>query len=141
MQADPSADEPSPSFGEAHFAPVPVNRVPQERRAVPRYAVELEVTVHSEHNFYDGLVRNMGVAGVFVATHTEHAIGELIDLSISLPGLPEPVRATGQVRWIRPYREGSSDPGIGIKFTALSERQLAAIADFLRDREPLLYED
>jgi uncharacterized protein (TIGR02266 family) len=118
-----------------------VNRVPHERRTVPRYAVELEVTVHSEHNFYDGLVRNMGVAGVFVATHTEHAIGELIDLSIALPGLPEPVRATGQVRWIRPYREGSADPGIGIKFIAISDRLLAAIADFLRDREPLLHED
>ena len=141
MQANSSADDPCPSFGEAHFAPAPVDLQPWERRAVPRYAVELEVSVHSEHNFYDGLVRNMGVAGVFVATHTHHAVGDLIDLSIRLPGLAEPVRARGQVRWTRQYREGSTEPGIGIKFADISERDLSAVQEFLLTREPLLYED
>jgi uncharacterized protein (TIGR02266 family) len=141
MQAPSTANDLGPSLGEANFALLPVEPAPRERRVVPRFAVELEVTVHSEHNFYDGLVENMGVAGVFVATHTHHAIGELIDLCIALPGLPEPVRATGQVRWTRQYREGGADPGIGIKFVAVSERDLAAIGEFLRSREPLLYED
>jgi uncharacterized protein (TIGR02266 family) len=141
MPFEPFVDEPCPNLGEALFRADPVDRAARERRAVPRYAVELEVTIHSEHNFYDGLVRNMGVAGVFVATHASHAVGEYIDLSIRLPGLRDPVKVIGEVRWTRQHREGSTEPGIGIKFGAISDHDLAAVRDFLRDREPLLYED
>jgi Tfp pilus assembly protein PilZ len=107
---------------------------------VPRYAVELAVTVTSEHNFYDGLVRDMGVAGVLIATYTPHQIGELIDLSIRLSREGQPITAVGEVRWTRQYVAGGTDPGIGVKFLTISPCDQGRIEEFLGTREPLLYE-
>jgi uncharacterized protein (TIGR02266 family) len=139
MHTEPQVSPETSSLGEAIFRQMVPAR--QERRAVPRYAVELDVSVSSEHNFYDGLVRDMGVAGVFIATHTWHQVGELIELSINLPGENQPVKALGQVRWTRQQTIGGADPGIGVKFVALSREALDRISGFLRTREPMLYDD
>lgn len=141
MDTPCSANQANLTLGEARFSPAEPGRSPVERRATPRYAVELEVTVSSEHNFYDGLVRNMGVAGVFIATHTRHTVGDLIDLTIKLPGMDEPIKALGEVRWMREYTEHGPEPGIGVRFSAISESAVSAIERFLRCREPLLYEE
>jgi Tfp pilus assembly protein PilZ len=113
-----------------------------ERRAVPRYAVELPVTVTSECNVYEGLLRDMGIEGVFVATHRAHAIGEWIELNIHLPDGGSPVRTVGEVRWTREYAgEGAPEPGIGVEFRSISPQDGARIAVFLCHREPLADED
>jgi Tfp pilus assembly protein PilZ len=104
--------------------------------------VELAVTVRSEHNFYEGLLRDMGVEGVFVATHRAHAIGEWIELNIQLPDGGPHVRTVGEVRWTREYAgERAPEPGIGVKFRSISPQDGARIAMFLSRREPLMYED
>jgi Tfp pilus assembly protein PilZ len=109
-----------------------------ERRAVFRYAVELAVSVRSEHNFYKTLLLDIGVAGVFVATHRAHSIGEWIELHIRLTDGGSPVRAIGEVRWIREYcGEGAPEPGMGIQFRTISPQDGARIAMFLSRREPL----
>jgi Tfp pilus assembly protein PilZ len=113
-----------------------------ERRAVLRYAVELPVTVNSEHNFYEALLRDMGVAGVFVATHRANAIGEWIELNIRLPDGGAPVRVIGEVRWTRKYRgEGAPEPGIGVQFRTISPQDGARIAMFLSRCVPIVNED
>ena len=40
------------------------------RRRHLRYAVELDVSMSSEHNFYAGFAENLSEGGVFVATHS-----------------------------------------------------------------------
>ena len=130
------------NLGEARFHDRRPAAGPIDRRAVPRFAVELDVDVHTAHNFYEGLVRDMGVAGVFVATHHEHAVGELIELSIHLPDGGEPIAVIGEVRWTRAYSEASEvEPGMGLLFRSLSAGDQERIASFLRYREPLLYDD
>jgi len=142
MQPTSSAQSRDDSLGEARFIDLHPTRPAVERRAVLRYAVELNVGVNSNHNFYEGLVRDMGVAGVFVATHRRHAIGEWLELCIGLPDGQEPVRAIGEVRWVREYSgEGGAEPGMGIMFRTVSAAHLARIAAFLSCREPLLYDD
>jgi Tfp pilus assembly protein PilZ len=144
MAAAAGARSEEQGFGEARFSDRrsrPVRAV-TERRAVPRYAVELAVTVNSEHNFYEGLLRDMGVAGVFVATHRAHAIGEWIEINIQLPDGGSPLRAIGEVRWTREYAgEGAPEPGMGILFRTISPEDVGRIATFLSRREPLMYEE
>lgn len=112
------------------------------RRRYSRYAVELEVSMSSDHNFYAGFAENLSEGGVFVATHSLKAVGSVVELSIHLPGADAPVRMRGEVRWVREYRDGSEvPPGIGIRFLELGAEAVQAIGAFLSHREPLFYDD
>lgn len=112
------------------------------RRRHARYAVELDVSVSSEHNFYAGFAENLSEGGVFVATHSLKPAGSIIELAINLPESTAPIHVRGEVRWIREYHEGSGlPPGMGIRFIDLGSEAAHAINAFLSHREPLFYDD
>jgi uncharacterized protein (TIGR02266 family) len=112
------------------------------RRQHPRFAVQLEVGITSEHNFYAGFTENLSRGGVFVATHQLKPVGSSIELTITLPGSETPIRAKGEVRWLRSYNEQSdAPPGMGVRFLEVDPQALAAIDAFLRQREPLFFDD
>jgi uncharacterized protein (TIGR02266 family) len=112
------------------------------RRVYPRYSVELDVSVGSEHNFYAGFIENMSVGGVFMATHLLKPLGELMELNIHLPGHLEPVRARGEVRWVREYNEDNNvPPGIGIRFVEVDAASIQAIEEFLASRDPIFFDE
>src|SRR5690349_20071586 len=86
------------------------------RRIHPRFAVDLDVSLSSEHNFYSGFAENISSGGVFIATHIAKRIGERLAISVNLPD-GRPIRCTGEVRWVRMYSEHSNvPPGLGIRF-------------------------
>ena len=111
------------------------------RRTHPRFSVDLDVSLGSEHNFYSGFAENLSVGGVFVATHQVRPVGEKVEVSIHLPDGTE-VRAVGEVRWTRLFNaESDMPPGMGLRFTELNKGADVAIERFLRQREPLFYDD
>jgi uncharacterized protein (TIGR02266 family) len=113
----------------------------ENRRAHARYEVDVEVSMSSEHNFYTGLAENISTGGIFIATHITKPVGEQLELSIALPGGLS-LHCTGEVRWTRAYSEKSSSrPGLGIRFLELSPDAVALIERFVRNREPLLYDE
>ena len=61
--SDASGRDQRPSFSPSDREPASENR-----RRDPRYGVELDVTLESDHNFYAGFVENLSVSGIFVAT-------------------------------------------------------------------------
>jgi uncharacterized protein (TIGR02266 family) len=104
--------------------------------------VELDVTLESDHNFYAGFVENLSASGIFVATHTKRRIGELVEFSIRLAKDEDPITGVGEVRWTRQYSETSdSPPGVGLKFKKLGDGAAARIEAFLKNREPLFFDD
>ncbi len=114
----------------------------QQRRAFPRYGVDLDVSLGSDHNFYAGFVENISAGGVFVATHVLKPVGEHLELTIHLPDREEPLHAVGEVRWVREYSEASDvPPGMGVRFVQLPAGAQAAIERFLEHREPLFFDD
>lgn len=132
-----------PTNAEAHFARVSTNPEggPDQRR-FNRHSVEVEVSLGSEHNFYAGFVENMSHGGLFIATHTLKNVGERVDFTVHLPGFSEPVRGVGEVRWVRVFSETSNvPPGIGVRFIELQGNSLATVEAFLKQREPLFYDD
>lgn len=115
---------------------------PQGARRHPRVAVEVEVSLESEHNFYAGFLENVSVSGIFVATHVTRAIGDRLDFSIDLHGADGPVSGVGEVRWIREYSETSeASPGVGLRFIELAPGGLEKIEGFLSARKPLFFDD
>ncbi len=115
---------------------------PMQRREHPRFGVDLEVNLGSDHNFYAGFAENISAGGIFVATHKLRPEGETIELTIRLPFAAQPVRGRGEVRWIREYNElSNTPPGMGIRFVELEPGSLEAIQSFLRQRDPLFFDD
>lgn len=113
-----------------------------QRREHPRFSVDLEVGLGSDHNFYAGFAENLSAGGIFVATHMLKPEGEIIELTIHLPDSLQAVRGRGEVRWIREYNERSNvPPGMGIRFLELEAGCLEAIETFLRQRDPLFFDD
>ncbi len=115
---------------------------PSDRRLQPRFAVAVQVTMDSEHNFYTGLTQDLSGGGLFVATHAIRPVGERIHLRFTLPTSPVAIEAVTEVRWIRAtaVKGGGGEAGMGLKFLALSSQATAAINAFLRQRDSLFYD-
>jgi len=126
-------------------APAPANdaaEAAEHRREHARHRVDLDVTVTSDHNFYAGFVENMSVGGIFIATHQLKPVGERLEFSVHLPGHAEPIRGTGEVRWVRVYSEQSNvPPGMGIRFEPLDQLSRTRIEEFLAQREPMFFDE
>ena len=107
-----------------------------------RFAVDLQVSVLSEHNFYAGLAENISAGGLFIATHQLQKVGSRIELSVRMPENDDVFHIVGEVRWVRVYNEHSdTSPGLGVRFAELPPGAAAAIDRFLDKREPLFFDD
>jgi uncharacterized protein (TIGR02266 family) len=96
----------------------------------------------SDHNFYAGFAENMSAGGLFVATYVKRPKGDRLDIVINIPGQQEPIRAVGEVRWLRDHSEHSNvPPGLGVRFVELPASDAKIIEDFLKNREPIFYDD
>lgn len=113
----------------------------KKNRNENRVSMTVEVTEHSEHNFYTGLSGDIQEGGLFIATRENHQPGTLIDLTLSLPGHPS-LQLAGEVRWVRDYNEFTADmePGLGVGFLRLSEEARQAIGAFMSSRPALFFE-
>src|SRR5262249_15507448 len=133
----PAHVEPPPAHVEPLQAPV---EPPQALRADARYAVEVDVDLVGDSNFYLGFTEHISSGRLFVATYLVHPIGSTIDLSVCLAGHDEPLRLRGEVRWVRESSWGSDVwPGMGVRFDAISDEDRARIEGFVRDRDPLFF--
>ena len=127
---------------EATFSTKQDSFTPDNRRRAARYSVDLDVTMSSDHDFYAGFAENISSGGLFVATYVRRPKGDRMEITLNLPGYPEPIRAVGEVRWLREFSEHSNvPPGLGVRFVELAEGAASAIDSFLQDREPLFYDD
>ena len=112
------------------------------RRQHLRHNVELEVTMESETNFYMGLTENLSEGGLFIATHVLKPLGTQIEVSFKLPDMPEPIKVTGTVRWLREYSPTSdTSPGMGVRFDQIDQQHVEHIRNFLAARDPLFHDE
>ncbi len=133
----------TPAGSTASPAPVPIPSPDlKTQRSFPRLSMSVEVSLHTESNFYTGLTENISEGGLFIATRNNLAIGTHMDLTIFLPDL-DPLQISGEVCWIREYNQFTEDQpcGVGVSFHNISEQHSQIIADFIRSRSPLLYEE
>lgn len=109
----------------------------QDRRVWERVAVNVEVTLTSESQFYAGLTSDISKGGLFLQTYERYEKDRRVTVAFSLP--TGEVRTTGVVRWFREASEGSA-PGVGIEFDDLGEIERRRIETFCRARPPLYHE-
>lgn len=113
---------------------------PLERRGEPRWPVVVEVTISSSHTFYSETDRffseDLSSGGIFVAAKCPQPMGTRLEFQFTLPDSTQLIETIGEVQWVReagdePVEGAPDTPGMGIRFTNLSEVQLARIQRFI----------
>jgi uncharacterized protein (TIGR02266 family) len=107
-----------------------------------RAPLSVQVGLETDSTFYTGWSDNISDGGIFVATHVLQPIGSRLELTFALPGDDEPIRTTGEVRWVREFREANdAPPGMGVRLEGLSDKDLERIQTFVARRPPLFFDD
>jgi len=104
-----------------------------EKRRHERAPVTLRVEYDGADDLVGDYTDNLSRGGTFVATTRTLELGTAVRLVLSFPGLLEPIRIDGVVRWVR----GDDDPGVGIEFAEGPDREsLTEVVERIKSRDP-----
>src|SRR5690242_10105444 len=78
------------------------------QRSDPRIPMVLRVDFPDRQQLLDA-TENLSATGIFVRTERPFRVGERVTLSLSFPGLLEPMQLVGEIVWLRPA--GFEAPG------------------------------
>jgi hypothetical protein len=133
---------PAPSSSTAAAPPSEV-KPPEPSGDVLR--VEAALGAHSPSNFYKGLSGNdvVSAGGIFIATYQVPALGQRLQIKVSLPGGYE-FEAQGVVAWRREAdmstTASGASPGFGARLTQVSAEGQRLIERYSKNREPWFYD-
>jgi len=97
--------------------------------------VLLRVDYEDANDLLADYTENLSSGGTCVAGNRQLPVGTEVKLALSFPGLVEPIRLDGVVRWTR----AGDEPMIGIEFTESTARdQLEAMMARIRKNDPTL---
>jgi uncharacterized protein (TIGR02266 family) len=106
---------------------------PHEKRRHTRAPVTLRVEYDGADDLVGDYTDNLSHGGTFVATTRALELETAVRLVLSFPGLLEPIKIEGVVRWVR----GDDDRGVGIEFAAGPGRErLAEVIERVKSRDP-----
>ena len=80
-----------------------------------------------EGHSFEGFMLDISPAGAFIETGEAFTAGQQIQLAFSLPNNPGQLTITGEILW-------NGKLGIGLRFNALSRKQIDLIAAFMGQR-------
>lgn len=93
----------------------------REKRAAPRLPLLLRVTYDDRALGVDA-TENLSRSGLFVQTDHPFEVGASVALSVSFPGLLNPIELLGRVAWRRPASEGTL-AGVGVQVEREEDRR------------------
>jgi type IV pilus assembly protein PilZ len=104
----------------------------QERRRSPRVLVDLEVDYGDEDTYLFAYIRDISAT---VQTKSPEPPGTALNVRFTPNGSEESLELEGEVIWVNPYRPGKRDsinPGMGIRFTTLTNEQRYRLVEFVK---------
>src|SRR5689334_22495151 len=124
------------------IAPPPVAESVDTHRVDVRPAeLVIDITGTSESNFFVGFKGGTSKGGLFVATHLNLAVGEVLAVAFTLPGIEGSQRVKCEVAWVRAQNALSNvSPGAGLKILDGDAAQYALIERFIANRPAMFYE-
>lgn len=96
-------------------------------RRQKRDPIVLVVDYEGVDDLVGDYAENLSTGGTFVRTDRELALGTRVQLVLSFPGLVQPIRLDGVVRWARPPSRADGEPGVAIQFTNMEGDARAAL--------------
>jgi len=101
-----------------------------ERRAFERVPVELVVDYADDDDLIVDFTTNLSIGGTFILTEREDLQnGAKVELTLSFPGLIQPLRVAGVVRWCQ--HKGGNTRGVGIEFLNREKEFISRVAEQL----------
>jgi uncharacterized protein (TIGR02266 family) len=141
-QAVPAAE--TPADRPASAAPVQGSAIGKValKRVAARVAMQTQVDLSSDSNFFTGFSTNISEGGLFIATVNVLPAGTPVDVSFTLPA-GRRLTVKGEVRWTREVNDRTPDvfPGVGVRFTDVDPAVVSQIKTFVQQREPLFFPD
>jgi uncharacterized protein (TIGR02266 family) len=112
------------------------------KRVAARVAMQTQVDLSSDSNFFTGFSTNISEGGLFVATVNVLPPGTPVDVTFSLPAGTR-LTVKGEVRWTREVNDRTPEvfPGVGVRFTEVDPAVVSQIKTFVQQREPLFFPD
>jgi uncharacterized protein (TIGR02266 family) len=112
------------------------------KRVAARVAMQTQVDLASDSNFFTGFSTNISEGGLFIATVNVLPPGTPVDVTFSLPAGAR-LTVKGEVRWTREVNDRTPEvfPGVGVRFTEVDPAVVGQIKAFVQQREPLFFPD
>ena len=106
-----------------------------ERRVSVRHPILIrQVRVETEREVFFGYATNISSSGIHVQTVNPRSPGLKVRLRFNLPGDQGTIDCFGEVAWSREYDSRTCrQPGMGVKFVDILERDVFRIEAFLRE--------
>ena len=86
------------------------------RRAHPRVSLALQVGYRTTGAFLVSYTVDLSGGGLYIESTDPLPEGTQLELTMGVPGVPEPVRLQGVVVWTQRAEMGGHPPGMGIQF-------------------------
>jgi type IV pilus assembly protein PilZ len=107
---------------------------PSDRRTYPRVPIELKVEYKKLNTFFADYTKNICKGGTFIRTQKPLDVGTRFLFKLYIPKLEEPLRLTGEVKWVvrkgeppPPGVAADHEPGMGIQFIYDAEERKQAV--------------
>lgn len=104
------------------------------RRVYPRAPIELKVEYKKLNTFFADYTKNICKGGTFIRTQKPLEVGTRFLFKLYIPKLEEPLRLTGEVKWVvrkgeppPPGVAADHEPGMGIQFIYDTENKKQAV--------------
>lgn len=106
-----------------------------DKRAERRCPVALRVSYKTFNEFIDEYTKNVSRRGMFIKTKRLHERGEIAELLLHVPELPDPVRIRGEIVHVELNAPREEDCGVGVKFIDIDDQSREALISFIKARE------
>lgn len=104
-----------------------------ERRTSERFGVTWRVDCETEDTFLYAKITNISELGIFVYTTEPLPVGTQLKLRFSPAHRPiAEFVLDGQVQWINPAKPTCPNPGMGVRFTALTLDDRERLVEVIR---------
>lgn len=102
-----------------------------DRRSSARIRVKLYARYHSDSVLLDAWVEDLSFNGLFLRSDVLDALGQRVELKLTLPGEPTPLSVDGEVARVRGEPRAT---GMGIRFLEMSPYERRRLANFMIER-------
>ena len=99
-----------------------------EKRRTDLFEINIPVTVAQMPNGTQLHISNISTNGLFISTTSPFEVNREIDCSFSVPKSRKTIQVKGRVAW---SRNSGANPGMGVEFIDLNEKQFDTILKFL----------
>ncbi len=92
------------------------------RKNLRSHLLVLKIRGEDSRGVFFGYAKTIGRGGMFIASVNPRDVGERMEISFTPPGYGKQARCKCEVVWRRGFEPGfKAEPGMGIKFTSISE--------------------